>query len=112
MEPGDLHQSVAFDAPASADDGLGGTEIGWSEEFTARAHYRFLRGGETVQAARLDGRQPVVVTVRNCSDARMVTNNWRMRDVNTGKVYNVRADPVPSDDRIWMEILVESGVAV
>lgn len=124
MKAGDLTYRVAFDAPLELPDGSGGVETAWDLDgaVVTRAHFRFLRGGETVQAARLSGRQPVVVTVRNSAAARTITAAWRMRDLNdgllasgdvwTGTVFNVRSGPVPSDDRRWLEFTVESGVAV
>lgn len=108
---GDLHERVAFDSPALVTDGYGGVEDGWTEEFICRAHYRFLRGGETVQAARLSGRQPVVVTVRASSETAAITPAWRMRDTRTGTIYNVRSI-VRTEDRRFYELTCESGVAV
>lgn len=120
----DLQYRVAFDAPEVVPDGYGGTEIGWDTDAAveARAHFRFLRGGETVQGARLEGRQPVVVTIPNSAAARAITSAWRMRDMRAGTIasggqwdgpaFQVRVAPVLSDDRRWLEILVESGVAV
>lgn len=107
---GDMTFLMTFDKPTSAADGLGGTESGWAEQFTAWAEVRFLRGGETVQAARLTGRQPAVVTIRDSAAAREITADWRMRDARAGTVYNVRTI-VPSDDRATLELTCESGVA-
>ena len=114
MNAQDLYHRVAFEPPSEQADGYGGIETGWDtgSAVQARAHFRYLRGGESVQAARLDGRQPVVATTWNNAAMRAVTAGWRMRDVNTGKVFNVRTDPVPTDDRRWLEVTVESGVAV
>lgn len=111
MNYGPLHYRVAFDAPEYVADGSGGQTRTWAEMLTCAAGFRFLRGGETVQAARLDGRQPAVVTIRSSSDARQITTDWRMRDTRTGAVYNVRSI-VPTDDRAFLELLCESGVAV
>jgi SPP1 family predicted phage head-tail adaptor len=112
MNHTDLYNRVSFQAPVSTDDGHGGVEVGWSTGFQIRAHFRYLRGSEVVLAARLAGKQPVVVTVPNCSDARGVTAGWRMVDARTGDEFNVRAAPVPTDDRQFLEVLCESGVAV
>jgi SPP1 family predicted phage head-tail adaptor len=111
MTAGTLYERVAFDMPTQFPDGLGGTEEGWSEQFTAFANFKYLRGTETVMAARLTGRQPVVVTIRQSDAARLVTTDWRMRDARRGTVYNVRG-VTPTDDRAYLEILCESGVAV
>lgn len=112
MNAGDLTFKVALDAPTQTPNGQGGMLQGWAEQFTCAAHIRFLRGSETVIAARLAGRQPVVMTVRNCAAARAVTVDWRIRDLRSGLEYNVRTAPVPSQDRAWLEITAESGVPV
>lgn len=124
MHAGKLDKLVAFDKPLREPDGHGGIVEGWQEAILAveaQASFRYLRGGETVQAARLEGRQPVAVTIYNCADARLIDETWRMRDLRegdwasgdvwTGPIYNVRLRGVVSDDRRWIEILVESGVA-
>lgn len=107
----ELIESVAFDAPTQTADGSGGTDAGWAEAHACRAKFRYLRGGEAVMAARLQGKQPVLVTIWNCADARAITPAYRMRDVRTGAVYNVRSI-VPTDDRAELDLLCESGVAV
>jgi head-tail adaptor len=112
MQASDLKLLLAFDAPAPVGNGQGGMLQGWIKQYQCRAHIRFLRGTETVIAARLAGRQPVVITVRNCAAARAVTIDWRIRDLRSALEYNVRTAPVPSQDRIWLEILAESGVPV
>lgn len=104
-------ESVAFDALVGTPDGSGGTATTWEVQFTARAQFRYLRGGESIIAARLSGTQPVVVKIRSQSAARQITPEWRMRDVRRGTVYNIRT-VIPSDDRQWIEITAESGVSV
>lgn len=109
-----LYQRVAFDRPVKGGNGYGGTRVGWSpddEAIKVRAHFRFLRGGEQVQAARLEGRQPVVVTVRNSEETRAIRGDWRMRDLTTGEIYNIRSGPLRTDNRLYLEFTMESGVA-
>ena len=50
-----LLQSVAFEKQGAASDGHGGTYSAFSGQFSTRAGYAHLRGGEKVQAARLEG---------------------------------------------------------
>jgi SPP1 family predicted phage head-tail adaptor len=107
----DLQNSIAFDEPSEVSDGQGGTIFGWQERYRCRAHYRYLRGGETVQAARLEGRQPVIITVRASSETRQVRTEWRIRDTRTGTEFNIRGI-VPTEDRRFLEITAESGVAI
>jgi SPP1 family predicted phage head-tail adaptor len=115
MQAGDLDRRIAFDAPVVGDDGHGGEVNGWTSDDDAvkvSAHIRYLRGGETVQAERLAGRQPAVITVRRSSQTRLIDTSWRVRDAQSGDIYNIRSGPVPSDDRLYLEFTVESGVAV
>lgn len=125
MSTGRLTRLVAFDKPTTTPDGYGGQETGWSGEFDevkAWAEFIYLRGSEAVLAARLEGRQPIVVRVANFAGGRQITAGWRMRDLHNGEwttgdewdgdVFNVRTAPTPTQDRQWLEILVESGVAV
>lgn len=111
---GDLRKLVAFEAPNSQPDGSGGTIEGWdaANAIQAMAHFRYLRGGEAVQAARLEGKQPAVITIHNTLTARSITASWRMRDIASNQIYNIRSNPIPTDDDIMLEITVESGVAV
>ena len=108
---GPLNELVAFDSPTEQADAQGGVATTWGESYRCAAHFMYLRGGETVQARRLEGRQPVVVTIRQSALARTITSNWRMRDLRRGHVYNIRSI-VPSDDRRWFELTCEKGVAV
>lgn len=102
-------EEIAFDSPTVSTDAAGGIETGWTEEFTTRAHFLYLRGGETIQAARLAGKQPVVATVRADTDTAQITTAWRMRDTARSVAYNVRSI-VPTDDRRFYELTCESGV--
>lgn len=110
MKAEDLYELVAFDSPAETVDDFGGVATSFGEAYRCRAKFLYLRGGETVQASRLEGRQPVVVTIRTSPLARTITPDWRMRDVRRGETYNIRSI-VSSDDRAWLELTCEKGVA-
>lgn len=107
-----LKERVAWDRRATGDDGFGNETGAFVEEFTSRADFTHLRGGESVLAARLAGRQPVVVRVRSSSNSRAIAPDWRMRDLRTGISYAVRsAAPAENVEGYWIDVLVESGVA-
>lgn len=106
---GQLFHSVTFSVMTEVPDSHGGFDL-VPVSFTTRAHIRYLRGGETVQAARLTGKQPVVVTVRRNSQTIALTTDAKMTDARTGTEYQIRGI-VPTDDRQFMEITAESGVA-
>lgn len=109
MTAGKLDRRVAFDAPTSAPNGQGGTISGWQERTVVWANFRFLRGGEVVQSARLEGRQPVVVTIRASTETKTITPEWRMRDARTGTIYAIRTCPPPGREG-FIELTCESGV--
>lgn len=107
-------ERVAFDAPVVSPDGSGGQVTDWGAELDAyvcRANFKYLRGSESVQAARLAGRQPVVVTIHANPESAAIGTDWRMRDLERGTVYAIHTK-VPTDDRGWFELTCESGVAV
>lgn len=109
LSSGALHHSLTFSIISEVPDGNNGfNEV--PLDFTTRAHIRYLRGGEAVQASRLEGKQPVVVTVRRSSKTLQITPDSKMKNARTGVKYNIRA-VVPTEDRQFVEITAESGVA-
>lgn len=108
---GRLIESVAFDKRATVSDGYGNTEGDFVQQFQCRAGFVWLRGGESVIAARMEGKQPLVVMVRRQPNTELIRPDWRMRDLRDGdKVYAVHA-VAESDDRGYLDVLVEAGVA-
>lgn len=123
MHTGKLRDRVFLDAPIELPDGSGGVETGWAEQFSRAASIMYLRGGETVQAARLSGRQPAVITLRADRQTRLIAPQWRLRDtrkqildtdgnpVGPAGLYNIKT-VIETEDRAWIEITAESGVAI
>lgn len=113
---GDLRSRVKFSMLSSVSDEYGNTTTTWIDKFTVAAQINPRLGGETVEAARLTGRQPVVIRVRNSADTRAIRVDWKATDVRSAVEYNVRsiADPLmgESQHRQWIDVLAESGVAV
>jgi hypothetical protein len=107
---GQLFNFVAFDELNEVPDGYGNTQQTFVEQFTLRAGFIWLRGGESVQAARLEGNQPAVVRVRVSDDTDRIRPDWRMRDIKTGVAYAIRGVTL-SPDRGYYDVLVQSGTA-
>lgn len=110
---GDLRERVAFEFRPMSDDGFGNEEAGaWSVACTVAARIKPARGAESIQAARLAGRQPVVITVRSSTQTRAVNQSWRVRDVRKGTIYNIRSIVNPDEHRAFLDMECEAGVAV
>jgi SPP1 family predicted phage head-tail adaptor len=112
MQAGELRHRLRFEARVTQDtDQYGGAVTDWAEQFTVAAAVKAKFGGEAVTAARLDGRQPLIVTVRQSSDTRQITTDWRATDIYSGDVLNIRSIADPDDRGQWLEMLTEKGVA-
>jgi SPP1 family predicted phage head-tail adaptor len=109
---GDLKWRIAFDKRVTVDDGYGNEQGAFAEQFVVAAHLKPRFGGEAVIAARLQGHQPVTITVRQSTQTRLITPDWRARDVRTSEVYAIRSPAVdPDGKRQWLEFLCQTGVA-
>jgi|SRR5215211_2386257 len=105
----ELQDRVAFDQRQQIDDQYGGTAADFVEQFVVYARINRKLGGERIIAERLDGQNPVLITVRSSSDTDEIETDWRARDVRSGEVYNIRsiADAASGG---FLEILCERGV--
>lgn len=110
---GALRERVRFQRRLMADDGLGGMVPAGEFEtrFTVWAKYTALRGGESVQASRLEGRQPMIVTVRQSSQTREATEGWRLvDDRDPTRVFAIVGPATdPDGKRAWLDFLVTEG---
>jgi head-tail adaptor len=113
---GDLRQRVTFARPNSVTDAYGNVTSGFEDVFTCSANITPRLGGESVDAARLAGRQPVILRVRQSPDSKQIRTDWKATDQVSGTAYNIRtiADPNLGDVEHgkWFDMLAESGVAI
>ena len=110
-DAGGLHDLYGFESREPTPDGYGNDISGpWAERFTQHAETIFLRGNETVLADRLEGRQPVMLRIRNSAQARAINTDWRAHDKRADSYFNIRALSV-TPDRAFIEVLAEAGVA-
>lgn len=107
---GPLRERFAFDKRTDVPDGAGNTEGEWEEQFVVAARRESLKGGETVMAARLEKRQPYIVTIRYNENTRRITHDWRARDVRTDAEYNLTS-VVARPKRDYIDILLTEGQA-
>lgn len=107
---GRLNQRFRFESRAEQSDGAGNTVSNWVARFVTAAARQNLKGGEAVMASRLEGRQPVILRIRVSTDSRAVTTDWRAVDARSGEAFNIRSK-TETDDRLYFDMLCESGVA-
>lgn len=84
---------------------------GYGPQFTVWCGIQWKRGGEAVTQARMESRSPAILTVRQTPDTRRITSEWRATIHGgpfDGRVFEVREDPTPTDDRGYLEMLAES----
>lgn len=114
LQPGDWDYRVTFSQRGTMPpDDYGNVEEGFVDQFTVWAKLLPLRGGEQVMAARLEGRQPWIITVRRTPETRQITTDWRVVNVDDAtQVFNVRSVTPNMTDRDIIDLLVEEGVAV
>jgi SPP1 family predicted phage head-tail adaptor len=108
---GALRWRVAFDRRVVVSDGYGNERGPFQEQFVVWANVQARFGGEAVTAARLQGQQPVTITVRQSPLTREITPDWRARDARSDQEYAIRSIVDPDGKRQWLEILTQTGVA-
>ena len=106
MGAGDLRDRVRFDArsPDANGDAVGD----FFEGFTVWANIEYLRGSEVAIQQRLEGRQPVSVTVRDSAQARTINAAMQMVNTRSGEIFNVTAAS-PARQAGFRNILAVSG---
>ena len=105
-----LMEFARFQYRSETSDGYGNMVGEWAEAFEDRVDVRYLRGSEAVLAARLAGRQTIIITIRDSEAARRIAPEWRA--IIRGVEYNIREPLRPTDQRRrLLECLAESGVA-
>lgn len=110
LQSGDFKQRVTFYSSDLQEDASGGSRSNWVEEFSSMAHVIYMHGGEAVIAAGLQGKRPVVLTIRRSKNSNRITSHWKV--VFDGVDYNIREKPKPTSDPMNCEFKAVAGVAV
>jgi SPP1 family predicted phage head-tail adaptor len=112
MAAGKLRERLKFQKRGEpVDDGYGNTVTDWVDQFTVSARVKPRLGSEPIIAQRLQGVQPVTITVRASSDTRQIAPDWRAIDTRDAtKVYNLRTAAADEKDR-FIEMLADDGAA-
>lgn len=111
---GAMTHRLIFQSRSSVSDDYGNTRSSFADQFTEPAELIVPGlGNETVQAARLEGRQPVTIRVHRNSRTVTIQADWRAVDArNPGIVYALTAPPVDRDQRRqWLEMPATIGGA-
>jgi head-tail adaptor len=113
---GPLRFRLTFAMRNSVEDEFGNVSTGWLDQFTVSAAITPRLGGEAIDAARLAGRQPVIIRVRKSPETAAIKTDWKATDQGAGTEYNIRTavDPYTGDSQhgYWIDMLAETGVAV
>ncbi|EJF91678.1 head-tail adaptor protein [Bartonella tamiae] len=118
-----LHEDFGFFKREKIDDGMGNFYGKWVMKFRTKAAITYRQGSETVQASRLEGKQPAFLSIRRFSSAEDITTDWcccNMRDTEfdqktgnfKGAVYNIRAINLEPSNRQYYRLTLEGGVAI
>lgn len=105
MTAGQLTKRVTLLEPVEGLDEDRQPVLSYEDRGTVRCNVRWLRGGESVMAARLQSRSPAIITVRASSLTRQVTSEWRA--VIDGRTFEAKEHPRETDNRAFLEFLVE-----
>lgn len=111
IAPGDLREKIIFQQRSYQSDGYGNQQGDFYDMFTVAADITPARGAETIQAARLAGKEPVVITVRYSSQTSQIRTEWRAYDERSGKYYNIRSIVNPDKRKQYLELECDAGVA-
>lgn len=106
---GDMRERIRLDARVASDDGFGNSVADWAPQFSRAAAYLMKPGSESVQAARLQGQQPVTIIVRFDPDTQRITSEWRATDERTGEVFAIRAAADMDRRRQWITMVCVAG---
>ena len=82
----------------------------WDEDngLTRSARIVFRRGSEAVLQQRLQGVQPVDITIRSDAATRLITTDWRAVDTRSGQTFNIIAI-TPDEGRAYITLLAEDN---
>lgn len=106
-----LLHSVVFENSTALSDGMGGRSPSWVIEYRCRAEMIYSNGSEMAAAGGIEEVASIKVRVRSTSQSRQLTTAHRMRDVNSGLVFNIRSvDQLTDRMSVWLVVQL-GGVA-
>lgn len=106
MTAGQLTKRATLLEPVEATDADGQVVQSWTDRGTVWCNWTPRRGGEGVMQARVESRNPAIITVRASALTRRITNEWRVRI--DGREFEVKEDPTETPDRAFLEFYAET----
>lgn len=102
-EIGQLNRRVVFYQRA---EDANGDRLGALTEIVRRdARVQALKGSEAVQQQRLQGEQPVIITVRRDSTTKTIDNTFEAEDARDTTInWDIKSATI-TEDLQWVEIL-------
>jgi head-tail adaptor len=105
MQAGALKDRIRFERRGVDDNGDRLGDWNPDEAVTRWARLIFLQGGEGVLQQRLAGQQPVVITIREDGETKLIDNTWRGVDTLTGKTFDIREAHPAKGERAAIDLL-------
>ncbi len=103
MRAGDLTKRATLLEPVEAVDDDGQVVQSWADRGTVWCNWTPRRGGEGIMQARIESRNPAIITARASAQTRRITSEWRVRI--DGRDFDVQEDPTETPDRAFLEFL-------
>lgn len=106
METGQLTKRATLLEPIEDVDADGQVVRSWAVRDTVWCNWKPRRGGESVMQARIESRNPAIITARASTLTRRITSEWRVRI--DGREFDVKEDPTETPDRAFLEFYAET----
>ncbi|TRD21907.1 head-tail adaptor protein [Palleronia caenipelagi] len=101
-----LDRMLTFQKRGTGNDGYGNRRTEYEAQFDEPAALAWRRGGEVQLAARMQARQPVILTVRRNARTMTIRPHWRA--VWGDQKFDIREQPTIAADRRYLEMLAEA----
>lgn len=104
-----LRDRVRLEQREELDDGYGNVYGAWVAKFERDACILLSKGGETVIASRLQSIQPALIIVRFDAVTSTITADWRLIEIRSGTMYNIRTSADMERRGRWWTMLCDAG---
>lgn len=106
-----LRERFTIQRRGETDDGYGNTVGEWVDQFDILARVLSGNGREVVAADALTAIQQFRLIFRDSAQAQTIRASDRAVNTRTGEIFNIRSIPRPTEDRSFVLMNVEAGVA-